>query len=194
MNIQLDGLTPTSDASPDQPFAALTRESVQMMMLHQSLFELYKQFPGAAQVPIAPIDEVSTLHIECASLAHALIDEECNGTGELLPSLRAYMNAPSRENLQEVFDGAIDLIYVCFQLCYMLELPFEAGFAEVHANNLKKIQYGEDGKLAKRADGKLMKPEGHPKPDLFGVLERHSNEMAYARKTMGADNWKPGEV
>lgn len=178
--------------NPNQPFANMTRNTVMNMMMTQSLFELYKQFPNAAEVPIAPLDEVSTLHIECAQLAKALIDEECNK--EMLPALDAYIKSPSRENLQEVFDGVIDTIYVCFQLCYMLELPFDAGFAEVHANNLKKIQYGEDGKLAKRADGKLQKPEGHPKPDLWEVLEQHSNEVAYSRKTLGADNWNAGDV
>jgi len=183
--------TVTSD-NPNQPFAGLTRDTVMMMMTHQSLYELYKQFPNAAEVPIAQIDQISTLHIECAKLAKNLIHEEC--VTELLPALDAYIAAPSRENLQEVFDGLIDTIYVCFQLSYMLELPFDAGFAEVHANNMQKIQYGEDGKLAKNAVGKLMKPEGHPKPDLKGVLEMHSNQRAYARKTFGADNWKEGEV
>lgn len=179
-----------------QPFANVNRSEVMYSMVHGSLYELYKQFPQTAQVPVAPFDEVSPLHVQLAQLAHNLISEECvnEPTTGLLPALRRYIEHPSRENLVALVDGGVDTVYVIFQLFHMLELPFDAAFAEVHANNLKKIQFDAEGNLAKREDGKLLKPANHPKPDLAGVLEDHGNQLAYERKVFGADNWKAGEV
>lgn len=182
--------------NPQHPFGKVTRNDVLHALTQGSLFEVYKMFPEAAEVPTAEFDGFSALHSTLAQLAHNLISEECVNepvTG-LLPALNRYIGNPTRENALAIVDGGVDTVYVIFQLFYMLELPFEAAFAEIHANNLAKIQYGEDGKLSKRADGKLMKPENHPKPDLFGVLEEHGNMLAYERKTFGADNWKEGEV
>lgn len=182
--------------NPGHPFKNITRNDVMMLMTSRSFYEVYAMFPRTAEVPIAQFDSVSALHCKLALLAKNLVTEECVNepiTG-LLPALNRYIGNPSRENALAVVDGGVDTVYVILQLFYMLELPFEAAFAEIHANNLQKIQYGEDGKLSKRADGKLMKPENHPKPDLAGVLEEHGNVLAYQRQQFGADNWNEGEV
>lgn len=182
--------------SPRHPFKSVTREQLLYSMAYSSFYEIYKKFPQTAEVPVATFGEVSPLHIQLAKLAENLITEECvnEPTTGLLPALRRYIENPSLENIVSLVDGGIDTVYVILQMFHMLELPFEACFAEVHANNLQKIQFDEHGKLAKRPDGKLLKPENHPKPDLFGVLEEHGNQLAYERKQHGADNWKPGEV
>ncbi len=49
---------------------------------------------------------------------------------------------------------------------------------EVTRSNLAKI--GPDGKIAKRADGKGIKPEGWTPPDLVGVLASHGYTEAAA--------------
>lgn len=182
--------------NPNQPYRDVSRNDILMLMTSRSFYEVYAMFPRTAEVPVAQFDSVTPQHAALAQLAKNLITEECVNepvTG-LLPALERYIANPSRENALAVVDGGIDTVYVILQLFHMLELPFEAAFAEIHANNLQKIQYGEDGKLSKRADGKLMKPENHPKPDLAGVLEEHGNVLAYQRQQFGADNWKEGEV
>lgn len=187
---------PTETTDPRHPFKNISRNDVMMLMTSRSFYEVYSLFPRNAEVPVAQFDCGSALHCQLALLASNLIAEECVNepiTG-LLPALNRYIGNPTRENALAVVDGGIDTVYVILQLFHMLELPFEAAFAEIHANNLQKIQFDENGNLRKREDGKLLKPENHPKPDLAGVLEEHGNVLAYQRQQFGADNWKEGEV
>lgn len=152
------------------------------------IWRTYTGFPRQAEMYQTRHCEEVTPELRAAvKLATNLIQEEVNK--ELLPALYLWEANPSRENLVEVFDGIIDSVYVVFQLCYALNLPFELGFARVHLNNLQKIQHDEQGNLLKRADGKLMKPVGHPKPDLFNLIEQWSNHEAKRLGLFGAENW-----
>ena len=45
---------------------------------------------------------------------------------------------------------------------------YMAGFREVHRSNMAKV--GPGGKVLRREDGKILKPEGWTPPDLKGVL------------------------
>jgi predicted HAD superfamily Cof-like phosphohydrolase len=46
-------------------------------------------------------------------------------------------------------------------------------FEEVHRSNMAKLV---DGKPLKRADGKVIKPEGWTPPDIEGVIKKqHEN-------------------
>jgi predicted HAD superfamily Cof-like phosphohydrolase len=68
-----------------------------------------------------------------------------------------------------------DLIYVCAQYLNMAVGPEAATklFLAVHGNNMGKCI---DGKLVKRADGKILKPEGFDKeswrPVFKSILEQ----------------------
>ncbi len=153
------------------------------------LWQTYLQFPKQAEMyQTRHCEEVTPELRDAVKLAINLIQEEVSN--ELLPALHAWEANPSREHLVEVLDGIVDSVYVIFQLCYTLNLPFEAGFARVHLNNMEKIQHDEHGKLLKREDGKLLKPAGHSKPDLFSLLEVWSNQEAYRLGLFGAENWR----
>lgn len=92
-----------------------------------------------------------------------------------------------QEEYVEVFDAilskpksvrtckeAIDLIYVTAQYLNQLIGPDKASklFDAVHKNNMSKCI---DGKLVKRADGKVLKPEGFDKDgwldDYLGIIK-----------------------
>ena len=68
-----------------------------------------------------------------------------------------------------VVKEALDLMYVTAQYLNVTIGPDKAleAWNALHANNMSKCI---DGKLVKREDGKVLKPEGYKKLDLSKVL------------------------
>ena len=67
----------------------------------------------------------------------------------------------------EVADGIADMVWVLMGLASSVGIPFDQVWDEVKASNMSKVV---DGKLMKREDGKVMKPEGYFRPDINAVL------------------------
>lgn len=113
-------------------------------------------------------------------LAVKLIEEEVNE--ELLPAVKQLANLMDGDHermlLTAVLDGAVDAVYVIYQLCNTLGLPFDEAFAEVHRSNMAKKS--PDGTVHYREDGKVLKPPGWTPPDLRSIIG----------KAMG-ENWWP---
>ncbi len=109
-------------------------------------------------VPEFPSDERIELRVK-------LVDEE---VGETLSAVAA-------RDMIEVADGIIDSIYVLVGKGLELGLPLEALWNEVHRSNMAKATEQPDGtfKVVRRADGKVLKPEGWTPPDIAGVLRAH---------------------
>jgi predicted HAD superfamily Cof-like phosphohydrolase len=99
-------------------------------------------------------------------LAIRLIDEEVNK--ELLPTLR---NAP--QDLVTVADAAIDSIYVITGLLLRLGIPGHLVWQIVQRTNMAKVD-PDTGEVVRRADGKILKPEGWqpPEPAIKLLLEQ----------------------
>lgn len=70
----------------------------------------------------------------------------------------------------EVADALADLIYVTVGLGITYGIPLEEVFAEVQRTNMAKFP---GGKVIRREDGKVLKPEGWKSPDIVGILERN---------------------
>jgi predicted HAD superfamily Cof-like phosphohydrolase len=83
-----------------------------------------------------------------------LIIEEYNELYE------AYTN----KDIVEIADACADLKWVIEGLEHTLNIPQQEVWNEVARSNLQKI--GPDGKVLKREDGKVMKPEGWTPPDI----------------------------
>ena len=98
------------------------------------------------------------------------IDGEISDTSSCQEQYQALMT--------EVADGIVDSVYVLFQLANTLGLPFDELFLAVHNNNMSKIQHDADGKLLKRTDGKLLKPEGYKKVELRSIVFPESAVVA----------------
>jgi len=62
-------------------------------------------------------------------------------------------------------DGCMDMIWVILGYCYMKGYDVNGAWAEVARSNLAKID-SVTGKVNKRKDGKVLKPEGWTPPDL----------------------------
>lgn len=65
----------------------------------------------------------------------------------------------------EELDACMDMIWVILGYCYMKGFNVQGAWEEVARSNLCKIN-PETGKVNKRSDGKVLKPEGWTPPQL----------------------------
>jgi len=65
----------------------------------------------------------------------------------------------------EQLDACMDMIWVILGYCYMKNFQVYGAWEEVARSNLSKIDR-KTGKVIKREDGKVLKPEGWTPPDL----------------------------
>lgn len=89
---------------------------------------------------------------ENSILYHNLIKEEYS----------EYVNA--QDDVEEL-DACMDMIWVILGYCYMKGFDVDGAWKEVARSNLAKID-SMTGKVIKREDGKVLKPEGWTPPQL----------------------------
>jgi predicted HAD superfamily Cof-like phosphohydrolase len=92
---------------------------------------------------------------ENATLYGKLIGEEFDEFMEA-----AYAN----DNIEKL-DACMDMIWVILGYCYMKGWDVDGAWKEVARSNLSKIN-PVTGKVIKREDGKVLKPEGWTPPSL----------------------------
>jgi predicted HAD superfamily Cof-like phosphohydrolase len=90
-----------------------------------------------------------------------LIDEE---VGELHQAVLA-------NDEVEQLDALIDILVVTIGAIHSAGFDSEAAWKEVMATNFAKIDR-ETGKVRKREDGKVLKPQGWTAPDLKPFLKK----------------------
>lgn len=113
-----------------------------------------------AKFMVAADQTESGMHSAQANLYVDLINEEFS---ELL---HAYM----ARDIVEVADALADLKWVIEGLELTLQLPQQEIWDEVARSNHSKIS--DNGKIIKREDGKVLKPETYSPPNIKEVLER----------------------
>jgi predicted HAD superfamily Cof-like phosphohydrolase len=84
----------------------------------------------------------------------SLIEEE---SGELAEAIAAHDQV-------ETLDALIDILVVTIGAIHSMGSDAEGAWKEVMSTNFAKI--GEDGKVRKREDGKVLKPVGWVPPNL----------------------------
>ena len=84
----------------------------------------------------------------------SLIEEEAN---ELAEAITAHDQV-------ETLDALIDILVVTIGAIHSMGSDAEGAWKEVMNTNFAKI--GEDGKVRKREDGKVLKPQGWTPPNL----------------------------
>ena len=89
-----------------------------------------------------------------------LIDEECKELAQ----------ACNTDDAVETLDALIDILVVTIGAIHSMGADGEGAWKEVMTTNFAKI--GEDGKVRKREDGKVLKPQGWVAPDLKPFLQR----------------------
>lgn len=89
---------------------------------------------------------------------------------ELQDALQSFSVTHSANHLADVAKESIDLIYVIAGLLNNLGVNGDEIFDAVHKSNMAKV--GIDGRVTKRPDGKVLKPEGWQSPDILGIILR----------------------
>jgi predicted HAD superfamily Cof-like phosphohydrolase len=126
------------------------------MDMFQMVAEFHQKFGlDPTKQPDFPFEEIW-------KLKNAHMQEELN-------EIRA---AAINENLEEYFDGLIDLVYVALGAAYLAGLPFEQGFIRVHQANMKKVRAlrHEDSKRGSTYD--IVKPAGFVAPTLTDLIRK----------------------
>lgn len=88
----------------------------------------------------------------------------------IIEEFKELVKAYGDRDIVEVADACADLKWVIEGLEHTLNIPQQAVWDEVARSNLSKI--GKDGKVHKRADGKVLKPEGWTPPDIKSILKK----------------------
>jgi predicted HAD superfamily Cof-like phosphohydrolase len=100
-------------------------------------------------------------NVEQFNLYVNLIEEEYND--ELKAAIAACDNV-------EIVDALIDILVVTIGALHSMGADAEGAWKEVMKTNFAKI--GEDGKVRKREDGKVLKPVGWVPPDLEPFVKK----------------------
>ena len=120
-----------------------------------NMFQDVKEFQTAVgqhvgQVPEFPSDSERDLRIR-------LLKEEWD----------EYIQGECRNDLENIAKELADIIYIVCGTAVSYGIPLDRVFAEVHASNMAKLV---DGKPVRRADGKILKPDGWTPPDIKKIL------------------------
>ena len=79
----------------------------------------------------------------------------------------------------DALDAITDILYVLLGTAHAYGLgdKLEAAFNEVHRSNMTKVM--PNGKVLKREDGKIIKPDAYEPPNLQKVLELQENTVEW---------------
>ena len=155
------------------------------MTTHQTktFFDQYNDFADACDNPRGTILEVPDRTF--AEMCRRLVNEEwAEETG---PAMDRYLAHPSLENFVELSDGIVDTIYVLCQLARTFGVPLNDAWDEVHASNMAKVV---GGKVIRREDGKILKPEGWKPPALWDICYAKYTERMVAEGKAGLGDLK----
>lgn len=88
----------------------------------------------------------------------------------LKEEVEEYAEAARAGDLVEVLDALADIGYILAGtiINHGMQHIYDDAFDEVHRSNMAKLV---DGKVLRREDGKVMKPEGWQPPNLAQFLE-----------------------
>ena len=78
-------------------------------------------------------------------------------------------DAEQANDIVEVADAIADIIYIACGTAVSYGIPLDDVFDEVHRSNMAKLV---DGKVIRREDGKIQKPEGWTAPDIRSILDK----------------------
>lgn len=103
-----------------------------------------------SKTPTLPDNETRTLR-------RTLIEEE----------VKEYFEAEEKNDLTEIAKELADIVVVVAGCADVYGIPFEKVFEAVHKSNMAKAP---GGKVKRREDGKILKPDGWKPPDIKRIL------------------------
>lgn len=115
-------------------------------------------FHHATDLPVRVVPSATTR--EERSLRDRLLDEE----------YAEYTEARINGDLVKLADAIGDMIYVLIGTALTYGIPLEDVWNEIHRTNMAKVD-PTTGKVRRRPDGKILKPEGWTPPRIAEIME-----------------------
>jgi len=100
---------------------------------------------------------------EVYQLRLRLLEEEFN----------EFKKAHAEKDKVEMADALADMIYIAVGTANVMNIPLDKVWNEVQRSNMAKVD-PSTGKVTKREDGKILKPEGWTPPQIQKVLKEHN--------------------
>jgi predicted HAD superfamily Cof-like phosphohydrolase len=104
------------------------------------------------------------------------VDERCLRMDLLEEEFKEYMDAEQKLDLVGIADALADIIYIACGTAVSYGIPLDKVFEEVHRSNMSKLV---DGKVIRREDGKILKPEGWTSPQIDKILNETQQEALH---------------
>jgi predicted HAD superfamily Cof-like phosphohydrolase len=112
-----------------------------------------------------PCADVPTLDAD-RSMDRRLVNEESRELLSAIDDVSLLMRTAD-EHLANIAQEAADLVWVTYGLCELLGIDLDRALSEVAAANMRKIVGG----VRRRADGKILKPDGWVGPDMARCIQ-----------------------
>jgi predicted HAD superfamily Cof-like phosphohydrolase len=82
-----------------------------------------------------------------------------------------YNKAEDNSDITNLAVELADIIYIACGTAVSYGIPLDEVFNAIHSANMNKLV---DGKVIRREDGKIKKPEGWQQADIEGILKKYS--------------------
>ncbi len=125
----------------------------------KTMFEMVRDFHTAFGQRVGENPEFP--HWDERELRKKLMKEEFN----------EYNKAEDNDDIVNLAVELADIIYIACGTAVSYGIPLDEVFNAIHAANMNKLV---DGKVIRREDGKIKKPEGWQPADIEGILKKHS--------------------
>lgn len=125
----------------------------------KTMFEMVRDFHTAFGQRVGTKPEFPDTNER--SLRTKLMKEEYN----------EYNKAEDNNDLTNLAVELADIIYIACGTAVSYGIPLDEVFGAIHKANMEKLI---DGKVIRREDGKIKKPEGWKPADIEGILKNHS--------------------
>ncbi|MET8821552.1 hypothetical protein [Streptomyces rochei] len=118
----------------------------------------------------SPADLVRAFHhafgLDARSVPTEVSPELAAHRGELLAEEAAEVSVTGP--LDRLAHELADVVYVAYGTALVHGIDLDEVIAEIHRSNMTKL--GPDGRVSRRADGKVLKGDHYEAPDVAGVL------------------------
>lgn len=125
-----------------------------------TVYEYVKQFHSVFGLTVGKTPEIPSSNQE-RILRIDLLEEE----------FIEYIKAEENNDIVAIADALADIIYIAYGTAVAYGIPLDKVLHEVHTSNMAKLV---DGKVIRREDGKVLKPEGWKPPNIADILKNHN--------------------
>lgn len=126
----------------------------------KTMFEMVRDFHEAFGQRVGNKPEFPDSEFERA-LRIKLMKEEVN----------EYNKAEDNNDIVNLAVELADIIYIACGTAVSYGIPLDEVFEAIHKANMEKLI---DGRVIRREDGKIKKPEGWQPANIEGILKKHS--------------------